>query len=144
MKTTPYVTSAPADRNVRPKKSSALGRPGERHVVRDDVREREGDVQRAERDDERRQPDQRDEAAVQHAEADAGQDPEQERRQRRDAAGDRQLRHHDLPERHHRPDREVDAGGQDDERLADREHADDHRLLQDEREVLASAGSGPT
>ena len=49
---------------------------------------------------------------------------------------DRELGHDDLSERHHRPDREVDPGRQDHQRLADREHADDHHLLQHEREVL--------
>ena len=49
---------------------------------------------------------------------------------------DGELRHDDLSERHHGSDREVDPGRQDHERLADREHADDHHLLQHEREVL--------
>ena len=52
------------------------------------------------------------------------------------AARHGKLGHHDLPERHDGPDRQVDSGGQDHERLTDREHADDHRLLQHEREVL--------
>ncbi len=36
---------------------------------------------------------------------------------------------------HDRADREVDAGGQDDQRLGDAENADDRDLLQDQREV---------
>ena len=67
---------------------------------------------------------------------DAREDAERERGERRHAVLDRELRHHDLAERHHRPDGEVDAGGEDHERLADRQHADDHHLLEHEREVL--------
>ena len=74
--------------------------------------------------------------AVQHPEGDAGQDPERDRQERGHAVVDRELGHHDLSERHHGADREVDPGRQDHQRLADREHADDHHLLQHEREVL--------
>ena len=137
MSTTPYVKSASATRKVRPKKSSSLGSP-------EKVRSFETmwvsanamfSVPSVTMNAGSRTPG--DEAAVQDPEADAGRGSRAAiAGSGRHAAGHRELRHHDLPERHHRADREVDARGQDHERLADREHADDHHLLQDEREVL--------
>ena len=71
------------------------------------------------------------------AEGDAGEDRRAEAPAAAGiAAHDRELRHHDLPERHDRADREVDPRREDHQRLPDREHADDHHLLQDQREVL--------
>src|SRR5439155_23145417 len=46
----------PADVERATPEQLELGQPGEGQVVRDDVGQRKGDVQRAERDDERRQP----------------------------------------------------------------------------------------
>ena len=40
-----------------------------------------------------------------------------------------------LPERHDGAARQVDAGGEDDQRLADGQRADDHDLLHDQGEV---------
>jgi hypothetical protein len=45
----------------------------------------------------------------------------------------RELGHHDAAQRHHHAARQVDAGGQHDQRLADRDHAHHHHLLQDQR-----------
>jgi len=101
----------------------------------DDVGQGKGDVERAERDDERRQPHPRHERPVEHAEGDAGENAERDRRQRAEALVDRKLRHYDLPERHHGADGEVDPGREDHQGLTDREHADDHHLLQHEREI---------
>ena len=46
-----------------------------------------------------------------------------------------ELGHHDRRQHHDRADREVDAGGEDDERLGDAQRADHHDLLQDQRDV---------
>ena len=62
-------------------------------------------------------------------------DPEQDRQHGRHVVVDRHLRHDDRPEGHHRAARQVDARGEDDERLADGQRADHHHLLEDQREV---------
>src|SRR6185295_13036361 len=48
----------------------------------------------------------------------------------------RELGHHDAAQGHHHAAREVDASREDDQRLADRDHADHRPLLQDERQVF--------
>ena len=53
----------------------------------------------------------------------------------RNAADDGESSHHDRGKHHDGADREVDAGGEDDQRLGDAEHADDRHLLQDQREI---------
>ncbi len=47
----------------------------------------------------------------------------------------RQPGHDDRSQRHHGAAGEIDAGSEDDQRLADGQHADHHRLLHDEREI---------
>ena len=48
------------------------------------------------------------------------------------------------PEGHRGAAGQVDAGGEDDQRLADGQRADHHHLLDDQREVRRVAGTGPT
>jgi len=48
-----------------------------------------------------------------------------------------ELCHDDPGECHDRSAREIDAGGEDDQRLPDGDDAHDHHLLQDEGEILA-------
>ena len=64
--------------------------------------------------------------------------PHEDGQRRGQAEVGRDLGHHDAAQRHDHAARQVDAGGQDDQRLADGDHADDHHLLQDQREVLAA------
>ena len=58
----------------------------------------------------------------------------EDRDRRRDAVAEGELAHHHRREHHDRADREVDAGGQDDERLRGADDADDRDLLQDQRQ----------
>ena len=131
------MKSAPAIVNVRPKKSIALG-SGEKVMSFETMCVRANamfSVPSVTMNAGSRTT--VDQTAVQHAEADARE------RCRAAIAGTAgtplataQLGHHDLAERHHRAARQVDARGQDHERLADRQHADDHHLLEDQRQVL--------
>ncbi|AEK62778.1 hypothetical protein CFU_2952 [Collimonas fungivorans Ter331] len=104
-------------------------------VIRQQARQATHRGQRAERDDKRRQAHEGNQDAVgqpqQQAEADAGGDPQHAelRRQRR------QHRHH-CRRRQDRADRKVDAGGQDDEGHAGRQHDIHRRLLGDDRQIL--------
>ena len=63
--------------------------------------------------------------------------PAGDRERRRHAEVGGELGHHDAAERHHHAARQVDAGGEDHQRLADRDDADHHHLLQDQRQVAA-------
>ena len=58
----------------------------------------------------------------------------EDRDRRRDAVAEGELAHHHRGEHHDRADREVDAGGQDHERLRRADDADDRHLLQDQRQ----------
>ena len=102
----------------------------------DEVVDAAEDAQRAERRDDRRDPQDRDDEPVDHAQEQADADPEQDRAGRTeqllleragDAVGDQP---------HHRLDREVDVPGDDDERLADRGHGHDRGEDGDLREVV--------
>ena len=95
-----------------------------------------GDVQCPECCDEWRQPEPGDQDAVDEAHRaarqDAGDDPDRERQPH---VGDDDAGHHGG-ERHHGPDREVDAAGDDDERLAQRQDADHRGRDQDPDDVV--------
>jgi hypothetical protein len=104
--------------------------------VRVDLRERERDVQRAERHDERRQLDTRDQHAVQEPEQRGGRDAAGDGEHRRQAEYHGEARHHDGAERHHHAAGKIDAARQYDERLTDRDHGDHHRLLENQRKIL--------
>ena len=69
------------------------------------------------------------------AAADAGQKADRECQFDRHAVHHREAAHDDRRQHHDRADREVDAGGEDDQRLGDAEHGDDRHLLQDQRQV---------
>ena len=98
--------------------------------------ERNEDVQRPESDDERWQPDLGHEQAVHGTGACPHQDPEQERERTGDAGVEGGLGHHHRREHHDGATGQVDAGGEDDQGLTDRERPDDGHLLGDEREVV--------
>ena len=51
---------------------------------------------------------------------------------------DHQLGHDNGAERHDHAARQIDAGGQDNERLTNGDDADHHDLLQDKRKILAT------
>jgi hypothetical protein len=104
-------------------------------VVRVDVGERERDVQRAERHDERRQAQLGDEPAVQQAKPGRHEQADDERERRRDVVVHGELGHEDGRQGHDQAAGKVDARGEDDERLADRQRAEHHHLLEDQREV---------
>jgi hypothetical protein len=67
-----------------------------------------------------------------------GANAAQDGQRRGQAQVGRQLGHHDAAQRHDHAAAQVDAGGEDDQRLADGDDAHHHHLLQDEREVLAA------
>ena len=58
----------------------------------------------------------------------------EDRDRRRDAVAEGELAHDDRAQHHDRADREVDAGGQDHQRLRRADDADDRHLLQDQRQ----------
>ncbi len=99
--------------------------------------QRERHVEHAEGDDERRQRDLLHQCPVEQAEAAADDQAQRDGGERWQGALSRHLGDHDAAERHHGTARQVDARGEDDQRLADGEGADDHDLLHDQREVAA-------
>ena len=109
---------------------------GHRLRVGGELGDREGDVHRAKRDDERGQLHLGDQQAVGEAEEHRHAKAGRHRERGRHAEVDREPAHHDATERHHHAAGEIDAGGEDDDRLSDRDDAHDGHLLQDEREVL--------
>ena len=104
-----------------------------RRVVAEQPRQAAHRGQRAERHDERRQAQERDQHAVAQADDEAGQ-------QCRDNAEiAERLRHQQADDGRRgedRPDRKIDAAGQDHERHAGAEHRVDRGLLGDDRQVL--------
>ena len=115
-----------------------LGHVGSSHARAGGVQQhqRREHVERAERDDERWQLEPGDEDAVEQAGGDAHPEPDHERERAGQTVHRRRLRTDHRRQQHQRADGEVDAGGQDDERLPDGECADHRDLLDDEREVL--------
>ncbi len=65
-------------------------------------------------------------------------DADEERERRRQAGGDRELAHDHRAQHHDGADREIDAGGDHDQRLRDADDADDGHLLDDQRQVERS------
>ena len=120
-----------------PKNNQRVGQPGHGLGLRIDLRDGERDVERSERDDERRQSDVRDQGAVQEPERVQARSPHGDREVRIHSEIDRELGHDDGTERHHHAARQIDARGENDQGLPDGDDADHHHLLQDEREVLS-------
>ena len=94
--------------------------------------EGKGDVQGAERHDERGQAQAGDQCAVECAKRRAHQKAQSDGQDRVEPGIDRERRHHDGAERHDRAIGQVDARRQDDQRLTDGQCADDHDLLNDQ------------
>ena len=107
----------------------------DRFALRIEGVERADDAERAERDDERRHLEPRDKHAVEIAEGGADKEAERKGDDRRNAVVDRQASHHHRGNDHDDADRKIDAGGEDDQRLADAEDADDHHLGEDGRQI---------
>ena len=97
--------------------------------------EREEDAQRAQRHDERRHLQPGDEQAVEEAAGGAEGEADEQRQGPGDAEVGVELGHDDRGEDGDGPDGEVDAGGQDDDRLADGERPHDGDLLDDQGQV---------
>ena len=106
------------------------------HALGEDLREPERHAERAQRDDQRRDLRLGDQEAVEDAPAEAGHDRGDDAEERRPppvtADLDHQLRGDHAGEDHHRADREVDAGGDDDEGHADAEDREDRGVLGDQ------------
>ena len=95
---------------------------------------RENDLPHAERDDEGRQLDPRDEPAVDEAAGTADREAAQDGNGWRQAVSEGELPHDDGREHHDRADREVDTGSENDKGLRRADDADDRDLLQDQRQ----------
>ena len=91
--------------------------------------------ERAERDDERHEPQGRDRRAVEQADQPAGEDHRAANRHRPPALLDEQRADH-ARQRDARARREVDATSHDDERHAQRADRHDHRLREDDLEIV--------
>ena len=102
------------------------------------LRDGKRDVQRAQRHDERRQAEPRDQQPVDEAEQHRHRQAAADRDGRRQAEVRRELGHHDAAEGHHHAARQVDAAGEDHERLPDRDHTHHRHLLEDQGQVLAA------
>jgi hypothetical protein len=83
----------------------------------------------------------RHEQPVEHPKRTAHQQPDHNRDGRWYAGIDCQRGHHNGAEGHHRAIRQVNPGGEDDQRLTDAQGADDHHLLHDQGQVGASQKS---
>ena len=106
--------------------------------LRVDLGNGKGDVQGAQRHDERRQLDAGHQQAVDQAKAGGDRQPAKHGGIGVDAVVDGKLGHDDAAERHHHAARQVNAGGQNDQRLADGQHAHHHDLLQHQGQVAAA------
>ena len=127
----------PRDRDLLgAKEAHRVGEAGDRPPVRDEIGEAAGDVERAERHDERmRQAEKGQAEAIDDAAGEPDRRPEED--------GDRPGHPGDVGhgEAHHgerqdRTDREVDAGGQDHQEHPDGEERVHRDLLQDVGEIL--------
>ena len=103
----------------------------DRTNVREHLRQAERDVEHAQRGDERRQLGLRDEAAVDDADQGSGPECGEQPERQRQAEADGDEACHDRAQGHGRPDRQVDAAGDDHQGDADREHAIDRGCGQD-------------
>ena len=89
----------------------------------------------AQGDDERRQLDARDQQPVEQAKQRCGTDAAQDGQRRGQAQIGRELGHDNAAQGHHHAARQVDTGRQNNQGLANGDHADHGDLLQDQREV---------
>ena len=123
----------------------ALGKRLDGLGVGDHQHRPSGDAQHAERGDERRELGVGDQQAVDHSQDSAEQDAGEDRHRDRHP-GHQQLRGHRSREAEHRADRQVDAGGQDHQELADRQDPEDRHLAGEVGQVVAGeellAGQG--
>ncbi|OIQ73671.1 hypothetical protein GALL_446880 [mine drainage metagenome] len=88
-----------------------------------------GNVQRAQRDNEWWQLDACHQQAIEQAKSGGHQQPEEDGQISVHAVVDGKLGHDHATQGHHHAARQVNAGGQDDQRLADGDHAHHHHLL---------------
>ena len=114
--------------------AKALVEPGDRPAFGHDQRRAARHAHHAERDDERRQSAEADQRAVEQAAAQADGQRAGNRDHRRLPAL-QQHAEHDAGERHDRPDRQIDAAGDDHVGQADRDDRVDAGLLDDVEQV---------
>ena len=120
----------------RPQNRYASGRPDDRFGVRDDVGQRVGDGEHAERDDERRQPAVGDDQSVGRTDEEADQERgDQPKRDMLPAIGRHQQAAGHGRERGDATHGKVDAAGENHERLADGDDADGGDLPEDIAQV---------
>ena len=121
--------------HAQPKPREQRRQIGKRLRTRDELRDRKSDVHRTERDDERRQFDARDQQAVDHAGDGRDAHAAGDRDGRMKSMLHRQHAHDNRAQRHDHAAGEVDAAGENHQRLTDGQHAHHHDLTEHQRQV---------